>query len=173
MKTIDAHIHLDLYPMAERQLILDELAFFAVQRVIAVSMSLNSCKTNLELQRLHPEQVLAAFGFHPEQDLLAEEQIEELFAWILLYQDEMVAIGEVGMPYYNRLAAEEKGLVFEQRPYLDLLERFIALAANLGKPIILHAVYEDADLVCDLLEKYKVYKPIFIGLKAAVKRLSE
>jgi TatD DNase family protein len=58
-------------------------------------------------------------------------------------------------------------LVFEQRPYLDLLERFIALAAKLGKPIILHAVYEDADLVCDLLEKYKVSQAHFHWFKGS------
>ncbi|QGQ95504.1 TatD family deoxyribonuclease [Paenibacillus psychroresistens] len=167
MKTIDAHIHLDLYPVAERQLILDELTFFAVQSVIAVSMNLNSCMANLELQRLHPEQVLAAFGFHPEQDLPADEQLEQLFAWIILHQAKMVAVGEVGLPYYNRLEAEEQGLVFDLKPYLALLERFIALAADLGKPIILHAVYEDADLVCDLLEKYKVSQAHFHWFKGS------
>src|SRR4051812_4887787 len=98
MKTIDAHIHLDLYPEAERQLILDELAVFAVERVIAVSMSLSSCQANLQLYRQFPNQVLAAFGFHPEQDLPSEEQFEELITWILLHQSEMVAVGEVGLP---------------------------------------------------------------------------
>jgi TatD DNase family protein len=167
MKTIDAHIHLDLYPQAERQLILDELAFFAVEHVIAVSLNLSSCQANLELQRQYPEKVVAAFGFHPEQDLPSEEQIEELFAWILSQQDEMVAVGEVGLPYYNRIAIEEKGERFELQPYLVLLERFIAVAADLGKPIILHAVYEDADLVCDLLEKHKVTQAHFHWFKGS------
>jgi TatD DNase family protein len=167
MKTIDAHIHLDLYPEAERQLILGELAVFAVERVIAVSMNLSSCQANLQLHRQFPNQVLAAFGFHPEQDLPSEEQNEELITWILLHQSEMVAVGEVGLPYYNRLTALDKGEVFEMQPYIDLLERFIALAADLRKPIILHAVYEDADLVCDLLEKYKVTKAHFHWFKGS------
>ena len=34
-------------------------------------------------------------------------------------------------------------------------------------PIILHAVYEDADIVCDLLEKYKVSRAHFHWFKGS------
>lgn len=34
-------------------------------------------------------------------------------------------------------------------------------------PIILHAVYEDADTVCDLLEKYKVSRAHFHWFKGS------
>ncbi|MEX2461825.1 MAG: TatD family hydrolase [Paenibacillaceae bacterium] len=174
MNTIDAHIHLELYPLTERQLILDELTVFAIEHVVAVSMNLSSCQTTLELHRQYPVQVLPAFGFHPEQVLPAAEEMDELFAWIMLHQSAMIAVGEVGLPYYNRQATEEKGEQFELQPYIDLLERFVALAAKLGKPIILHAVYEDADMVCNLLEKHKVTQAHFHWFKGShetVKRM--
>ena len=34
-------------------------------------------------------------------------------------------------------------------------------------PIVLHAVYEDADIVCDLLEKYKVSRAHFHWFKGS------
>jgi TatD DNase family protein len=87
----------------------------------------------------------------------------------MLHRTAMVAVGEVGLPYYNRLTAEEKSEQFDLQPFIALLERFIALAADLGKPIILHAVYEDADIVCDLLEKYKVTQAHFHWFKGSRK----
>lgn len=174
MKAIDAHIHLELYSLEERQRILDELTVFAVEHLVAVSMNLGSCQRTLELYRQYPNHVLPAFGFHPEQELSSAEQIDELFKWILVHQSTLIAVGEVGLPYYNRLAAEEKGERFELQPYIDLLDRFVGLAAMLRKPIILHAVYEDADIACDLLEKHKVTQAHFHWFKGSqetVKRM--
>jgi TatD DNase family protein len=172
MKTIDAHIHLERYLPAERQLILDELSFYSVERLIAVSMNLNSCKETLDLHRQFPHEVLPAYGFHPEQDLPSAQEVERLFTWIEEHQSEMTAVGEVGMPYYNRQESEQLGKLFDQLPYLALLERFISLAAKLNKPIILHAVYEDADLVCDLLEKHQVERAHFHWFKGSAETVS-
>ncbi|MBP1995301.1 Tat protein secretion system quality control protein TatD with DNase activity [Paenibacillus eucommiae] len=54
---------------------------------------------------------------------------------------------------------------FDLAPYLDLLERFIVLSKEMNKPLVLHAVYEDADLACDLLHKYGVSKAHFHWFK--------
>jgi TatD DNase family protein len=172
MKTIDSHIHLELYKPEERQMILNELTVFGVEHLIAVSMNLISCQATMELHRQFPEKVLAAFGFHPEQELPSDQDMDKLFAWIVQHQSEMIAVGEVGLPYYNRHAAEQKGELFNQQTYIDLLERFIALAAKLKKPIILHAVYEDADRVCDLLEKYNVIDAHFHWFKGSLETVS-
>jgi TatD DNase family protein len=174
MKTIDAHIHLELYPQAERQLILDELAVFAVEHLVAVSMNLSSCEETLKLHRQFPNQVLPAFGFHPEQVIPPDSVIDNLFKWIIQHQSEMIAVGEVGLPYYNRYTAEQKGELFDLQIHIGLLDRFIALTAALKKPIILHAVYEDADIACDLLEKHKVEQAHFHwfkGSRATINRM--
>ena len=84
------------------------------------------------------------------------------------HADEMVAVGEVGLPYYARLEAESEGRPWDNRPYAYLLEQFIAFAKKHHKPVILHAVYEDADIACDLLENTASLVPIFIGLRAPV-----
>lgn len=46
-----------------------------------------------------------------------------------------------------------------------MLEAFIKLATQLNKPLILHAVYEDAPIVCDLLEKHTIKKAHFHWFK--------
>ena len=151
---IDAHIHLDQYKEHDIPTLLEE-----AEHVIAVSMNLPSCEKTLKLSKAYTK-VKAAFGFHPEQPLLSDAEEEALFKWIRQHSHEMVAIGEVGLPYYLR---QEKAI--DVRPYVALLERFIVLAKELNKPIVLHAVYEDAAIVCDLLEKHQVTKAHFHWFK--------
>ncbi|MFC9539836.1 TatD family hydrolase [Lysinibacillus sp. NPDC056959] len=151
---IDAHIHLDKYKENDIPTLLEE-----AERVIAVSMNLLSSEKTLKLSKAYAK-VKAAFGFHPEQPLPSEAEENALFDWIRQHAHDMVAIGEVGLPYYLR---QEKAI--DERPYVALLERFIGLAKELNKPIVLHAVYEDATIVCDLLEKHQLTKAHFHWFK--------
>jgi len=160
---IDAHIHLDQYNDGEIPSLLEE-----VETLIAVSMQLSSCQRTLDIAKTYPK-VKAAFGFHPEQPLPSQIEENALFDWIRSHKDDMVAVGEVGLPYYLR---QEKAL--DVRPYEALLERFIVLAKELKVPIVLHAVYEDATIVCDLLEKHQhrqAHFHWFKGDEAVVKRM--
>ncbi|GGO00289.1 TatD family hydrolase [Saccharibacillus kuerlensis] len=86
----------------------------------------------------------------------------------------MTAVGEVGLPYYSRLEAAERGETLDEAGYIRLLERFIAFAARHNLPIVLHAVYEDADIACDLLERHGVTQAHFHwfkGSEATVQRM--
>ncbi|MNO26850.1 putative deoxyribonuclease YjjV [compost metagenome] len=173
---IDAHIHLDLYDEVTRERLLQELPGCGVESVIAVSMHLASCKLNSALAERHPNLVRPAFGFHPEQPIPANREIDLLLDWIKRHAGEMIAVGEVGLPYYARQEALEQGNPFELEPYVDLLEKFLVLAKETGKPVVLHAVYEDADLACDLLDRHGITKAHFHWFKGAestVQRMAE
>lgn len=159
MKMIDAHIHLDSYEASQREELLNNIESYGIVAIISVSMDLESCEKNLEFNR-QTNVVYPAFGFHPEQQIPSEKEIDKLFDWISVHKNEMVAIGEVGLPYYKNL--EEK---IDYSPYIQLLEKFIILAKELNKPIVLHAVYEDAEIVCNLLEKYSIKKAHFHWFK--------
>lgn len=161
MKVIDAHIHLDSYEKHQRVEIINSLKENKVEALISVSMNLSSCMENHNLQ-MQTSQVYSAFGFHPEQEIPSKEEVQALFNWINEHKNDMVAIGEVGLPYYRN---QEQGVDYQ--PYIELLERFIELADQLNKPIILHAVYEDADIVCRLLEKYKIKRAHFHWFKGS------
>lgn len=84
----------------------------------------------------------------------------------------MIAIGEVGLPYYLK----KKNSTLTLDPYINILEKFIMLARKYNKPIILHAIYEDASIVCDLLEKLAVKQAHFhwfIGNSEITKRIAQ
>ncbi|WP_152396912.1 TatD family hydrolase [Paenibacillus guangzhouensis] len=167
IRAMDAHIHLDQYTPEDQQKLLSEAAAAGVSQVVAVSMRYDSTLATHALAQAYPEQVIPAYGFHPEQPLPSEESIAELLHWIREHQDERFAIGEVGLPYYNRIEAEATGQSFELEGYIKLLDRFVQLAHELDRPIVLHAVYEDADIACDLLEKHQVTRAHFHWFKGA------
>jgi TatD DNase family protein len=160
MKMIDAHIHLDHYQDQEISRIMEESQL--IDALISVSFNLESCQRNLQLAQKH-QKVKPAFGFHPEQPLPTEEQQNKLLSWMNMHRSEMIAIGEVGLPYYLRLEQKVSRKQYDQ--YIDLLETFIQLAKKWEKPIVLHAVYDDAAIVCDLLEKYSVTEAHFHWFK--------
>ncbi|CAM4300471.1 TatD family hydrolase [Paenibacillus phoenicis] len=173
---IDAHIHIDLYDEDTRERLLQELPGCGVEAVIAVSMHLASCKLNNALAERYPNLVRPAFGFHPEQPIPEDREIDLLLNWIKQHAEDMIAVGEVGLPYYARQEALQQGKGFELEPYVDLLEKFVMLAKALDKPIVMHAVYEDAELACDLLERHGVTKAHFHWFKGAestVRRMAD
>lgn len=165
MRTIDAHLHLDKYEGEDLDKVLAELGREnGVEAVVAVSVNLDSCKANRTFAKQHPG-VHAAYGFHPEQPIPPEKELDRLFAWIGDNAASAAAIGEVGLPYYKQQEAKEKGETFDLAPYVDLLDRFAELAVRLDLPMALHCVYEDAPIACDLLEKRGVTKVHFHWFK--------
>lgn len=164
---IDTHIHLDTYPEDQQLSILEDLQECGLETVISVSMNLKSSHRNLELARRYHELVQPAFGFHPEQSLPAAHEVDALFSFMEDHVNDMIAVGEVGLPYYARLETLATGESWDNRPYEDLLEQFIIFAKKHHKPIVLHAVYEDADIACDLLEKHGVTSAHFHWFKGS------
>ena len=168
----DAHIHLDHYGPDERQSMLERAAARGVKGIVAVSTGRASCEANLQLARQYPGFVLPAFGHHPEREPLDETELDALCAWIEALPRELnFAIGEVGLPYFSRKAAEAEGRAFDMEPYLRQCERFVRLAAKLGRPLNLHAVHEDADAVMDMIERCGAPKAHFHWFKGSARTL--
>ncbi|MCC3373030.1 TatD family hydrolase [Cohnella sp. REN36] len=163
----DAHLHLDGYPEARRDALLGEAFAGGVAGVVAVSMDVASCEVNRAWARRYPGRVMPAYGHHPEQPPLGEAALAALCDWIRARaaDGEPFAVGEVGLPYYTRTEAEAKGEPFDETPYARQLDRFVALAAELDRPIALHAVYEDAGKALDLLERRGIRRAHFHWFK--------
>lgn len=172
---VDAHIHLDLYEEADRADMLETAFAAGVTGLVAASMNLASCEINRQLALQHPGRVLPAYGHHPEQTPLTEQELDQLCGWIAdLPRDENFAIGEVGLPYFNRQAAMAAGEAWDMVPYLTQLERFVRLAAAMDRPLALHAVHDDADVALQLLESMNIRRAHFHWFKgsdATVQRL--
>jgi TatD DNase family protein len=131
---IDTHAHLDA--CADRPSALIRRARSAgVDRIITVGTGIESCRIALELAELH-EEVFAALGIDPHQAGEPEAgRVDELRE--LLEHDEAVAVGETGLDYFRDGAPRDR-----QR---RLFEAQLALATELGKPVVIHTREADAD----------------------------
>ncbi|MFF2497171.1 TatD family hydrolase [Peribacillus sp. NPDC058075] len=171
MRIIDSHIHLDKYDVVKRKQILTDMEKVHLQSLLTVSMNLASSVNNYQLS-LKDFRIKPAFGFHPEQPLPSDEEVNELLNWMREHRPYMVAIGEVGLPYYLR----QENPHIDNSAYIAILEKFLAFAKEVEKPVILHAVHEDAPIVCDLLDKHQITKAHFHWFKGdnrTVERMAE
>ncbi|MGE1163013.1 TatD family hydrolase [Peribacillus simplex] len=171
MKIIDSHIHLDRYDESEQKQILSDMEKVHLESLVTVSMNLSSSINNDQLS-LKDSRIKPAFGFHPEQPLPSKEEVNELLYWMREHRHNMVAVGEIGLPYYLR----QENPNMDTSGYVEILERLLAFAKEVEKPVILHAVYGDAPIVCDLLDKHQITKAHFHWFKGdirTVERMAE
>jgi TatD DNase family protein len=134
MPVPDAHCHLDQLEPPEP--FLQRARAAGVDRMLALSEGLDSCKKTLDLKRRYPDTVLAGLGIHPMFSVrLSPEEAEEGLAFIKTHLAEADALGEVGLDY--KWARTE-----EERAYQnDLLTRMLEMAAAEKKPVNLHSRY--------------------------------
>lgn len=162
---IDAHLHLDQYKDKDIKAIIKENKQWGVEAVITVSTNQASAEKNLHLSQVEST-VFPAFGYHPEQPLPTETELVDLLSWMNSHCHQMVAVGEVGLPYYLR-----QNHVVDYDAYKELLTLFIEKAAEWHLPIVLHAIYRDAEVACDLLETYSIKQAHFHWFKGNEKTI--
>jgi TatD DNase family protein len=132
---IDTHAHLDALDDAAGAI--ERAASAGVTRIVTVGTGIDSCRAALALALDH-DGVHAALGIDPHQAGSAEAgRLDELRE--LLAEPGAVAVGECGLDYHH--GAERKA---EQR---ELFEAQLALAAELGLPVVVHtrAANDDTD----------------------------
>ena len=124
---IDTHAHLDACADPP-ETVVERARAAGVERIVAIGSGIASCRAALMLAERH-ESVFAALGVHPHQaDGEEADRLGELRA--LLGSPRAVALGETGLDFYRDYAARDRQRV--------LFERQLALAAELGKPVVVH-----------------------------------
>jgi TatD DNase family protein len=141
----DTHCHLDGHYFAEGHAeVLARARAAGVGRFACIGVgSLEAAKNAVELARTEPD-VVATVGVHPHE---ASTVDDELFSAMsaLGREREVVAIGEVGLDYhYDHSPREQQKEVFR---------RFIALARELRKPLVIHTRSAAADTLAVLEEE--------------------
>jgi TatD DNase family protein len=127
---IDTHCHLDLHQFdADREAVIERAAAAGVQVIINPAIDLASCARVLALTDRFAG-VYAAVGVHPNDcGDFTEDTVKALRE--LAQHPKVVAIGEIGLDHYwNRVGHDQ-----QQRA----LRSQLALAAELGLPVILHS----------------------------------
>lgn len=138
---VDTHCHLD-DDAFERDIaeVVERAAAAGVGRIIVPAISLENIPAVLALADRFPA-VYAAVGIHPNSAAgWRDDWIENLRRWAA--HDKVVAIGEIGLDYYW----EKTPVEVQHRA----LRQQLALAAELGLPVIVHNREASRD-VLDLL----------------------
>jgi TatD DNase family protein len=138
---IDTHAHLDgcETPPAE---LLARAREAGVGRVITIGSGIESCRAALAIAEREPG-VYAALGIHPHQTGGPEASPGALAELESLLADERaVAVGETGLDFYRDWASPD-----EQR---SLFAAELELAAELGKPVVIHNRDADSELAAAL-----------------------
>jgi TatD DNase family protein len=100
-----------------------------IERLLVPGYDLESSRAAVALARTHPTTIQAAVGIHPHfASSLTADAWQELAA--LAAAPDVVAVGEIGLDFYRNLSPPEAQRI--------AFARQLALAATLGKPVLVH-----------------------------------
>lgn len=127
---MDAHCHLqDAAFDADRAAVLGRARAAGIERILVPGYDLASSAAAVALAAAEPELIQAAVGVHPHHAAAATVSDWEALAR-LAARPEVVAVGEIGLDFFRNLSPPNV-----QR---DAFGRQLALAAAVGKPVIVH-----------------------------------
>jgi TatD DNase family protein len=138
---IDTHLHLDFQKFdKDRPQVVARALEAGVKQMITIGISLETCQRAVELAESY-ESVWAAVGIHPnDSQEWGTEAEKALRDWAK--HPKVVAIGEIGLDYYWKEVPRE----VQQRAFDEQL----ALAADVGLPVIIHDREADEDIMISL-----------------------
>ncbi|MBI2934950.1 MAG: TatD family hydrolase [Chloroflexi bacterium] len=151
---IDTHAHLE--SIADLDRVLEQAREAGVGAIIAVGSDFDSSLKMLEIADRFPGFVYPAVGLHPWEIAKAgRDGLGRVLKLIDDHRDEVVAVGEVGLDYDKRVRA-----VVEKGQQQAVLREFLAVAANLDKPVSLHSRYSWKDCL-DMVRDAGLRKVVF------------
>lgn len=152
---MDNHCHVDFKEYNKDRNEVIQRAQDKLQAIINSGASLGGNRRTLKLKEEYPRFIYASLGFHPHNAAKADSTIiEQALTEIIDNIDESIALGETGLDYYE-LKNEE-----HRKKQLDLFERFIEMAVEYEKPLVIHA--RDAERTClDMVKDQSIPQVIF------------
>ncbi|MCG2711898.1 MAG: TatD family hydrolase [Candidatus Omnitrophica bacterium] len=151
---IDTHCHLDFEQFdADRQDVINRAKEKGIGYIINVAADLSGAVASLKLAAEY-DFIFAAAGIHPHYALkTGEDELKRLR--VLTDNEKVVALGEVGLDYYNHESREysiERKIKLKQQ---ELLCAFIEIAKVKELPIIFHCREAHEDLLAILKDNLK------------------
>ncbi len=143
MRLIDSHAHLD-FPQfdADRETVIERARGAGVVAVLNVGTDLESSRAAVALAKRY-DFIYAAVGVHPhDAKTVTPATLDQLRE--LARHPKVVAIGEIGLDYYRDLSPRPA----QRRAFAQQL----ALAAELGLPVVVHSRDAHDDVLAALRE---------------------
>ncbi|HIH72350.1 MAG: TatD-related deoxyribonuclease [Thermococcales archaeon 44_46] len=131
---IDAHAHVEMFKK-EIPAIVEE----SQKHLDAIVDSITEYRKfhvwkSWELLKPYFGFIFPTLGFAPNEARRGNwEKVRRVEGFIIEHRDEIVAVGEIGLDYHYAKTEEERK---NQR---EIFSHFLELAAELGKPVVLHA----------------------------------
>jgi TatD DNase family protein len=142
-----AHVHASAFD-PDRTEVLERARAAGVARIINVGYDLPSSRASVELARSYA-QIYATAGIQPHYALTTSpEDLDELRE--LLAMPKIVALGEIGLDYYHDRAPRDAQRAF--------FAQQLAIAAEVGLPVVIHSREAHADTV-DVLAEARPVQP--------------
>ncbi|MFW5858238.1 MAG: TatD family hydrolase, partial [Planctomycetota bacterium] len=130
MEFFDTHCHLDFPDYAEdRDAVVDRALEAGVAGMVVVGTCLETSRLAIRLADEYDE-VHAAVGIHPNHCADHDESVLDPLAEMATHEH-VVAVGETGLDFYRDRTPRE----LQER----FFRRHLRIAADLGKPVILHS----------------------------------
>jgi TatD DNase family protein len=161
---VDTHCHLHDPAFRDLQATLARALEHDVWGVVAVGCDPATNERTLEAATGHAKSVWPALGFHPEWDALTDADLERVEAQVSANHSRIVALGEVGLPWYNlERAADAATLMTRGRQRLG---RLLGLAQRFDLPVVIHAPHGAAVGALEALRAAHVERAVFHWHKA-------
>jgi len=140
---VDTHCHLDFKRFdADRHQVVARARETDLGRLLNPGIDLTSSQSAINLADSFPE-VYAAVGVHPNEAFTWQAETGNRLREMVSHP-KVVAIGEIGLDYYrDRVAKDVQRQVFREQ---------LALAAEAGKPVIIHNREATEDVLDILME---------------------
>ncbi len=152
-RLVDTHAHLS--DLENKKGVAQRARKEGVDAIIAVGANLITSRATMSWAEAYPGFVYPALGIHPTE--WAEDRIPDTIQFIRDNVNEAVALGEIGLDYWNREARKNRDVREKQRQiYTQMLE----IASEYDKPVSIHgrgSWYDALDLASEHGPQWAVF----------------
>lgn len=139
MRLVDTHAHLS--DLEDREGVIRRAKEAGIKAIVAVGGNLETSRATLGWAEDYGGYVHPAIGIHPTEWM--GDDVDKSLSFIAAHVDSSVAVGEIGLDYWNREARRSEEVRERQR---EIYVRQLGIAVEHGKPASVHGrgAWEDA-----------------------------
>lgn len=146
LELVDTHCHLNFNTFDnDRRQVVERARENGIYRILIPGIDIETSRSAIDFTEVYDD-VYASIGIHPNMGYTWTSQSYEELRMIAL-QRKVVAIGEIGLDYYrDQTPKTQQQVIFKKQ---------LELAADLGKPVIIHNREASEDILKIIQEWYK------------------
>ncbi|HOT06842.1 MAG: putative DNAse [Methanosaeta sp. PtaB.Bin039] len=168
VSVIDAHCHLDFKHFSkDRAAVMDRARSAGIVEMINSGVDLPTNRRTMELVRQYPF-LHATLGLSPNSlERFSNRDMSELKDFIRSQADDIIGVGEAGLDYYR---VTDPALRARQ---VSVFQQMIDLAAELDKPLVIHARDTEEQAFQMVKDQKKVVFHCYSGSLATMKQIAD